>query len=145
MKRLRFLLLLICLGACLCACGDSEENKVNTINGTYNLAKTVVNGYSMTADETESASYIDVSPMGDNLMTTYYQNIGDKATLMSGYISEVYKMDDYTQYKFWISGTSGGVVQTDDWFYLYYYPDGDKIKVEFGLDEGIGEFWFYKK
>jgi hypothetical protein len=139
------LLLIICIGASLCACGDSAENKTNSINGTYNLAKTVVNGYSMTADTTESASYIDVTPSGDNLMVLYYQNIGDESTLMSGYISEVYTLGDYIQYKFWISRTSGGVVETDDWFYLYYYPEGDKIKVEFGLNDGIGELWFYKK
>jgi hypothetical protein len=99
----------------------------------------------MAADAAESASYIDVTPSGDNLMVLYYQHISDEATLMSGYISEVYKTDDHIQYKFWISRTSGGVVETDDWFYLYYYPENDNIKVEFGLDDGIGEFWFSKE
>ncbi len=128
MKK-RLLQLLLCVSAILCiSCGKK------TISGKYKISKLVYQGLSLTLDGGFEKSTLEFDKQNDNIYCTFWfwlgEDINTQADLIMGYIQDVGSTDEYTKYKYWITSSTGNVIQNADYLYMYYYPKDDTIRID---------------
>ncbi len=124
-------------------CGKRvETQKVNRIDGMYNLSKVEYNGFVFSADDEWKGTFF-ASRSGENIMVTLRLEELGFSDYTTGYLSEVSKYGDEIVYKFWVLSHTGEITNGID-FNIAYDSINDEIM--FGEKrDGQEIFHYFKK
>lgn len=103
------------------------------MSGEYKISSFIYDGTSLT--KYASGSYIKVRGTDNNKASEMYIKYDDMHSTLSGYIDTVAEYSNYTKYRFTVTGNYGNFIGKMDYFFIYYYPKGDYLRVELGNGE----------
>lgn len=131
--------ILVMLFICFCLMGITacSQNKTKSLDGRYDVAKLIVNGFTTDMEN----SYFDATKYGDNIMASMKQSVGDEIEYVMGHLSVESKNNDVIKYKFWVDSMQGTILDKIECFYVYYYPETDIVEI---IASGDISFKFYK-